>query len=181
MGRCPGVVNTGRRHIVLVGPPGSGKSEAGRLLALELETALTDVDEVIVREEGATIAQIFEVEGEAVFRAKEQRAVTQALAAPAHVVVPGGGWAAQPGAMVSARRAYRIHLRTSAESAATRLTHDHSRPLLREGRLERLRALIDERLPYYELADQDVETDGRSIAGVVSVLAELALGEGGWG
>jgi len=181
MGRCQRVVKSGRRHVILVGPPGSGKSLAGRLLALALGTKVTDVDDLITAEEGTSINRIFELQGEKVFREKEQDFVRRALAAEPHIVVPGGGWAAQPGAMLTSPSAFRIHLRTSPAVALARLQDDHSRPLLQGGKTERMHALIEERLPDYDLADREVVTDGRSIAEVVEVLAALVRSEGGWG
>ena len=180
MGRCPRLVRSGRRHVILVGPPGSGKSEAGRLLALALGTRVTDVDDLITEQEGISINRIFEVQGEKAFRGKEQDCVRKALAAEPHVVVPGGGWAAQPGAMQAAEGTLRIHLRTSPAEALARLREDESRPLLQQGRSERMHSLIEERLPYYDLADGEVVTDGRSIAEVVTALTTLARTKGGW-
>ena len=86
-----------RRHLVLIGLPGAGKSTVGRLLAERLETHWTDIDPVIERATGLSIAELFAEEGEAAFRAREHQAVIEALLLPPHVVTPGGGWAAEPG------------------------------------------------------------------------------------
>jgi shikimate kinase len=83
--------------------------------------------------------------------------------------------------MLTSPSAFRIHLRTSPAVALARLQDDHSRPLLQGGKTERMHALIEERLPDYDLADREVVTDGRSIAEVVEVLAALVRSEGGWG
>lgn len=78
-------------HLFLYGPPGSGKSTVGRLLAARLGLPFVDVDSVIVETDGRTIPQIFAEEGEAGFRAVEKRALKSVAARPRHVVALGGG------------------------------------------------------------------------------------------
>src|ERR1041384_5854692 len=89
----------GRRHLVLVGLPGSGKSTVGRLVAKGLPAPLIDIDQLLVRQMGRPVRQIFGMIGEPGFRQMEREAVRAALAGPPSVIVPGGGWAAQPGEM----------------------------------------------------------------------------------
>jgi shikimate kinase len=87
------------RHLVLVGLSGSGKSTVGPLVAASLDTHFTDIDRVIERATGLPIADLFQEEGEAAFRARERQAVLDGLLLPPHVIAPGGGWAAEPGAL----------------------------------------------------------------------------------
>src|SRR3954464_8111451 len=89
------------RHVLLVGLPGSGKSTVGRLVAEGLSSPLIDIDSLLVREMGMPISQIFGMVGETRFREMERDAVKAALAGSAGVIVPGGGWAAQPGQLES--------------------------------------------------------------------------------
>ena len=80
------------RHLFLYGPPGSGKSTIGRLLAARLGLPFTDLDAVIVETDGRSIPQIFaEEEGEPGFRAREKQALADMSARPRHVVALGGG------------------------------------------------------------------------------------------
>src|SRR5215211_8602636 len=85
------------RHIVLVGLPGAGKSTVGKLVAEALNTDVLDIDRLLVREIGMPVSQIFGMVGEARFREMERDAVKAAQAGSPGVIVPGGGWAAQPG------------------------------------------------------------------------------------
>ncbi len=78
-------------HLFLYGPPGSGKSTIGRLLATRLGLPFADVDSVIVETDGRTIPQIFAEEGEVGFRAVEKQALMSVAARPRHVVALGGG------------------------------------------------------------------------------------------
>ena len=79
------------RHLFLYGPPGSGKSTIGRLLAARLGLPFTDLDAVIVETDGRSIPQIFAEEGEPGFRAREKRALADMGARTRHVVALGGG------------------------------------------------------------------------------------------
>ena len=85
------------RHIVLVGLPGSGKSTVGKLVSEALSADLIDIDGLLVREMGMPVSQIFGMVGEARFRQMERDAVNAAQVRSPCVIVPGGGWAAQPG------------------------------------------------------------------------------------
>ena len=60
--------------VVLIGLPGSGKSAVGRRLAARHGAEFIDLDEVIEREAGVRIPEIFEQEGEHGFRAREREA-----------------------------------------------------------------------------------------------------------
>src|SRR5439155_23731928 len=62
-----------RRHIVLIGLPGSGKTTVGRLVAERLGTGFVDVDAIIERREGRPITMIFAEKGEAAFREMERK------------------------------------------------------------------------------------------------------------
>jgi shikimate kinase len=172
-----------KRHIVLVGLPGSGKSTVGRMLAEQLQAPFVDVDAVIARKEGKPIIMIFAEQGEPAFRAMEQREVHAALDADASAVIaPGGGWAAQDGALASARgRAMVVYLKAKAETASKRAEPEGNRPtLLGEDPLGRMRTLLQDREPAYQLADATVETDRLTPEQVVAELVRLARTQGGW-
>src|SRR5712671_3780237 len=87
--------------VVLVGLPGSGKSAIGRRLATRHGATFVDLDQVIEREAGATVPEVFAAEGEAGFRARE-RAAIEALGPAGDdpsitcVIAPGGGAIVDP-------------------------------------------------------------------------------------
>jgi shikimate kinase len=170
------------RHLVLVGLPGCGKSAVGRQVAEGLGAPLFDIDSLLVREMGMPVEQIFGMVGEPRFREMEQKAVLAAVAAeePA-VIVPGGGWAAQPGHMHGAREfALLIYLRCLPRIAAKRAEEGELRPLLvGPDPVERMRKLLDSREPFYKLADFEVAADGR-IEEVSAGVVDLARRHGGW-
>jgi shikimate kinase len=170
-----------RRHLVLVGLPGSGKSSAGRLAAGLLGAHFTDIDDAIVLETGQTIPELFASRGEAGFRQLERDRMARALESAPQVIAPGGGWAAQPGNLEAAdRSAFLVYLSVSPEVAAARLEATRDRPLLKGDPLTRLDQLLRERERWYRLAGYEIATDAMSPHLVAEALVVLARSYGGW-
>jgi shikimate kinase len=170
------------RHVVIVGLPGAGKSTVGKLAADRLGAPLLDIDNLLVRQMGRPVAQIFGMMGEAAFRQMERDAVLAASAGPPAVIVPGGGWAAQPGQLEAARpSSIIIYLKCGAGVAAKRTEQGEARPLLAgQDPVQRMRALLEAREPWYRLADHVVDTDTRPAEAVAREVADLARRHGGW-
>src|SRR4051794_38652248 len=121
-------------HIVLVGLPGSGKSTVGKMAADAMSTFVIDIDSLLVREMGMPVSQIFGMVGEARFREMERDAVKTALARDPCVIVPGGGWAAQPGQLEAVKtNALVIYLKCHPNVATKRSEQGEARPLLAGG------------------------------------------------
>ena len=168
--------------MILIGLPGSGKTSVGKMVAERLNAPFVDVDAVIVRKEGKPIAMIFAELGEPAFRAIEQREVEAALAGDASIIAPGGGWAAQPGALAAVRgRAFVVYLKARAETATKRAEPEGNRPMLiDEDPLGRMKVLLQEREASYKTADATVETDRRTLDQVTADLLRLAEIQAGW-
>jgi shikimate kinase len=171
-----------KRHVLLVGLPGSGKSTVGQLVAEGLPAPLLDIDGILVRQMGMPVAQIFGMVGEPRFRAMERDAVATAQAREPAVIVPGGGWAAQPGQMETARAACLImYLKCGVATAARRSEEGEARPLLvGADPAERIRSLLAAREPFYKLADYEVAADAKTAAQVAQEVIRLARAHGGW-
>ena len=171
-----------RRHVVLIGLPGSGKTTVGQQVAAALGAPHVDVDAVLVRQMQMPVARIFAEFGETRFREVERQAVRAALADEPSIVTPGAGWAAQPGQIEVARTsAVLIYLRTMALTAAKRIEGTGDRPLLVQGdAFGTLREMLQVREPFYSRADHDVKTDARPLQAVVDDVAALARSTAGW-
>lgn len=173
-----------RRHIVLVGLPGSGKSTAGRVAARLLGAPFVDPDIAVAQLAGRTIPEIFAEGGEAEFRRLERAAAQRALEGAPAVVAPGGGWAASDDSLQDARdrNALLIYLRCAPDEAVRRLGDCRDRPLL-SGTADpaaRMAELLAAREPRYRAAAHTVETDGVSPDRVAEAVAALARSHGGW-
>jgi shikimate kinase len=170
------------RHIVLVGLPGSGKSTVGKLVADALSTFVIDIDALLVREMGMPVIQIFGMVGEPRFREMEREAVKAAQSRDPCVIVPGGGWAAQPGQLEAAKQASLvIYLKCQAATAMKRREKGDAHPLLAGGDPgQKMRALLEEREPFYRLAEHVVDAERASPEGVAAEVMNLARQYGGW-
>ena len=171
-----------KRHIVLIGLPGAGKSTVGRMVAELLHAGFVDIDNVLIRKEGKPISMIFAEKGEQAFREMERKEVEVALGNEPAVIAPGGGWAAQPGALDGARsRGYFVYLKSRAEVAAGRAEPSGTRPVLMgDDPVVLMRELYTARDPFYAKADATVLTEAKSAENVAAEVVKLAQTGAGW-
>lgn len=164
-----------RNNIFLVGLMGAGKTTVGRLLAKHYGRAFHDSDHEIEARTGVKIPHIFEVEGEAGFRKREEGVIAELCGMDNIVLATGGG------AVLSAlnrdalrRNGIVIYLRGSPEHLYERTRHDRNRPLLQtENPLAKLRELYKLRDPLYrEVADIVVDTGRQSVSGMTRLLRD---------
>ena len=85
-----------KSNLFLYGPPGSGKTTTGKLLAEELQLPFTDLDEVIETTAGKTISEIFSSSGEPAFRTLESECLRDLLDSRRSVIALGGGTLLNP-------------------------------------------------------------------------------------
>ena len=164
-------------RVFLVGPMGAGKTTIGRQLARSLGLGFADSDTEIEARTGADIPWIFDVEGEAGFRDREEAVLAEMTSWDNTVLATGGGAVLRPAnRQVLAERGFVIYLRTTLEEQLRRTRKDRNRPLLQTADPEgTLRRLFAERDPLYrEVADLVIDTDSSSPKTVAQrVLASL--------
>jgi shikimate kinase len=161
--------------LILVGPMGAGKSTIGRLLAKELRWPFKDSDKEIEQRTGADIPWIFDVEGEAGFREREQAMLAELCELEGLVIATGGGAVLRPENRLALHTGGRVvYLHTTVEQQIDRTSRDRNRPLLRTTDPGRVLAdLMAVRDPLYrEIADIVIETDERPPRMVVQEIIE---------
>src|SRR5688572_17757837 len=121
-----------RGNIFLVGLMGAGKTSVGKVLARRLGKTFYDCDHEIERVTGVKVPVIFDIEGEAGFRARESRALA-ALVKLADIVLATGGGAVLSAAnrKLLADNGIVVYLRATVADLWDRTRHDKNRPLLR--------------------------------------------------
>jgi shikimate kinase len=143
---------------------GAGKSVVGERCAAQLERPFVDTDELIVATSGRDIPELFAIEGEEGFRARERTAVADVCASPEPLVIACGGGAVLDAANRAAMRASGlvVWLRAAPYELAARVGDGVGRPLLAGASpLEALERLAAVRAPAYEAAAHVVvDTDG---------------------
>ena len=160
-----------RPRVVLVGPPGAGKSTIGQALARRLGVPFRDTDADVEASLGKPISDIFVDDGEPVFRAAEQSAVATALHEHDGVLALGGGAVADPATRQFLRGHRVVFLDVSLAAAVSRVGLARDRPLLLGSPRAQLKALMDARHPWYtEVAMLTVDTSTVEPADVVEAI-----------
>lgn len=154
-----------KRSVSLIGLMGAGKSAIGRQLASQLGCRFADSDTEIEAEAGLSIRDMFELGGEAKFRAIEQRVIRRLLEGAPLILSTGGGAFCQPDTK-SAISDLSVSLWLSAPPATLlgRMSSLAARPLLQgPDPLATMEALAIARKPFYSKAELHVDTDGCSL------------------
>ena len=156
-------------RLVVVGPPGAGKSTIGRLVAQRLGLSFADSDELVEQRSGRSVADIFIDEGEAAFRELERSAVTDLLTSEPGVVSLGGGAVLDPLTEDELSGHRVVFLDVGISDAAKRVGFAASRPLLSVNPRAQWTALMAARRPVYErVATYRVDTAAREPDDVAS-------------
>jgi shikimate kinase len=178
-------VLTPGRNIVLIGLMGAGKTTVGKIVAGELGRPFVDTDEVVEREAGRSIAEIFAEEGERGFRSREATAVRGVAALRGQVIAVGGGAVLDPANRTQLGMTGDLVLLDAApEALGERLevAGAGERPLLQgsDDLTARLAELLESRRGEYERsAARVVDTTGREpedVAGEILMWARTRAG-----
>ena len=165
-------------RVILIGPPGAGKTSIGRSLAKAMHLEFADTDTLIEDDQGKSVSQIFVDDGESYFREVEERICRIALNDSSGVLSLGGGAVLTLSIANEIRECGSevIFLDVSLAVAAPRIGFNRDRPLLLNNPRQQWQRLMDARRPVYEsLATAKIEVESRSVNQVVKeILTKVA-------
>ena len=158
---------------------GTGKTVVSKLLAEQLGWSLIDTDELIVKQAGKAISQIFAEDGEVVFRQLESDVLADLQNISNQVISTGGGIILKEENRQLLKKLGRvILLEANPQTIIARLSDDTSRPLLQGSpseKLERIEKLLETRKPFYtKCADLVIDTTELSLEEIVG---EITINE----
>jgi shikimate kinase len=164
--------------VVVVGPPGAGKTTVGAAVAELLGVRFADTDTLIEATAGKPIPEIFFDDGEPVFRELEVAVIAEALQSFDGVLALGGGAILHDGTRELLAKQTVVFLSVELSDAVKRVGLGGGRPLLNLNPRATLKFLMEQRRPLYaSVASHTIATDGRppdEIAGEVAALLEAA-------
>lgn len=154
---------------------GAGKSTIGKLLAAQLQLPFADSDKVLEDRTGADIPWIFDVEGEAGFRRRENEVLHDLCTGPPQVIATGGGIVLlRENRQLLAQYGLVVYLQASVDQLLERTSKNSNRPLLQvPDPRARIVELLAERDPLYrEVADIICDTDHCTPKQAATMVAE---------
>lgn len=163
------------KNIVLIGFMASGKTLSSQELARRLQRERVSTDELIERQEGCSIADIFARRGEPYFRSLERAIVCECAARKCLIVDCGGGVAVDPVNMQTLKASgVTFYLHSSPESIYRRTRGKTDRPLLNVADpLAKIQQLLAQRDPHYRQADFVVDSNEDNIGKVVDEILNI--------
>ena len=161
------------RRLILIGPPGCGKSTVVAALAQKLTIDFIDTDVAIESSYGHKISDIFVDKGEEFFRDLEFKVLGQSLTVKDCVLSLGGGApiAQRAQEILKTAKAPICFLDVSLAVAAPRVGFNRDRPLLLGNPRAQWQSLAETRRPIYEsLASFVIKVDAMSVEEVVDAI-----------
>jgi shikimate kinase len=163
--------------VILIGPPGSGKSTVGPLLAALLGVDFADTDALIAERTGKPVADVFIEDGEEAFRALERSAVTEVIGAHPGVVALGGGSVLSEATRKLLAGQPVVYLEAGFPAVARRSGLAGPHPPIPGNPRGRLRQMLEERRAVYEeLAWLTVPTDDLEPGQIAEQIAAAIAG-----
>lgn len=155
-----------KRHIFLIGFMGAGKTVVSQALSARTGIPSADTDEMIRREQGMEITDIFAQKGEAHFRTLETDLLRSLKGRDPMIISCGGGMPLrEENASLMKEAGTVIWLTARPETIYERLKDDQTRPLLKgRNNPQAIGELMESRRERYEAAgDIQIAVDGRSV------------------
>ncbi len=163
-------------RVLLIGFMGSGKTTLGSRLARSLNYDFVDMDQLIEKNAGMSIPDIFNEHGEAIFRKWEQKTLDELCKRELLVISTGGGAPCQSSMMEQMNQCgTTVYIYLSAETLLSRLQKSRTeRPLLKDKSenelMEYIKWLLKEREHFYKKASLIVDGEKLTVDTLTKIL-----------
>ena len=165
------------KNIILCGFMGSGKSVTGKALAKRLGKEFIDMDSYIEKEQNLSVNEIFEKFGEDYFRNLETKASVALGNCQNTVISCGGGTVIKKENLTALKQNGQVfYLSVTPETVIKRLKNNSDRPLLAEDKENKIKTLLEGRLPIYESAADYIIDSNQTVSFAVEQILKI-LGE----
>jgi shikimate kinase len=163
------------KNIVLTGFMGAGKTSVGKRLAKELNLKFIDTDDLIEKEAGTSIKEIFAKFGEGYFRLLESKVINEVSSHTDMVIATGGGAIVNLQNLEALKKnGTIISLTASIDAILLRIGSRDERPLISEGdKKEVISNLLKVREPFYKKADFIIDTTTKTVGEVVKEIKKI--------
>jgi shikimate kinase len=172
-----------KKLVYLTGFMASGKSTIGPILSNTLGWGFFDLDLLIEEVAGKSVRKIFEENGEDYFRELETETLKKTSGLENYIIALGGGTVANyTNLEIIKSSGFLIYLESSPEETYKRLRFKRDRPaLLFDGNeepskkefMEKISALLQKRINYYNQADLKINTDNCQVGRTVDRLSHI--------
>jgi XRE family transcriptional regulator, aerobic/anaerobic benzoate catabolism transcriptional regulator len=156
-----------RDRIALIGLRGAGKSSLGRLLAERLQRSFIELDREVERDAGVSLAELFDLGGQAAYRRHERRALERVLDEHARAVIAtGGSLVADAGTYELLRaRCFTVWLKATPAAHMGRVVAqgDHRPMAGNPEAMADLKRILETRAALYARADATLDTSDQTL------------------
>jgi shikimate kinase len=162
------------KNIALIGLMGSGKTTVAKLLSEITDREFLDTDILIENEAKKKINEIFELYGEIFFRKLEMSVIKKVGELQNKIISTGGGCVENRENLENLKKNSVIfYLKANPEELYDRIKDDSTRPLLKNSNpVETLKQLLKKREPFYNQADEIIDTEGKQPDKIVNEIIE---------
>ena len=163
-----------KKNLVFLGMMGSGKSSIGYLISKKLRLTFIDIDNLIEKEAGASISEIFKRKGEEYFRNLEEKITLKILKNNGVVIsLGGGGFINDKIRKEVLTKHFSFWLNLNEPVLLQRIAANKKRPLALESSDQEIKQLIRKRSKIYSKAQFKINCNKLTKTEIVNKIIKI--------